>query len=179
MQCTLCDFTLFYILDTNTKTCKKKDLPNCKQMSPPGECLQCKEQYYLDKKCLAVPQDKKIKNCNFYLLTNKQINCSVCQKNFYLDDKRCSSVETKILNCRVSLESTCKECEKGYYPSSDRKSCFEQSKNPNCVSFTFKTCLKCKPGFSIHKDSQFVQKGSKLDFKDIMSYFQNNLVENT
>ncbi len=127
-QCLFCDTTQnFYISGFK---CEVKEETNCELLSSEGECLICFKEFYLDslsRKCVEIPENKKIINCAYY---SSDIECIHCKEGFYISEDLCQPIPNAIENCLnyYNEDSTlCERCKNEYVLAEDSKSCFDVS----------------------------------------------------
>lgn len=182
-KCLKCieDFILigenFYFGD-GLKICKSlnsEDLKNCDKINEEkGNCLSCKEGYYLnsgDKKCSKIINCYEstfgiCKKCNFGYYLNKKEDkcekensifkhckettnnetCDICEDYYYFDEKkRCISIN---YCSEIYEDGNCQKCNEGYYLTSYGDSCTPEE---NCFygDKDLGICISCEEKYYI------------------------------
>ena len=149
-----------YYLNPQTKLCEMGFLPHCSEYESDVECKTCEEDsYILNGRCyknwqLGCFKYKTVSNTH-----HTQALCEICYKGFYDDNGICKIVN--IANCAEYTNNTCKTCNEGYHPSSDKFSCVKNFL-PNCVEYTYDSSLKCTKCENLYfEDSDICKKITK------------------
>jgi hypothetical protein len=115
------------------KTCQEGYFPdenggcsysnNC-AVSYKGQCLECKDNYILNKNiniCKSI-NTEDLRNCESFA---EDGTCQKCNDGYYLGsgDKKCTKTE----NCKESLYEKCIECNKGFYLDKKEEKCKQQA----------------------------------------------------
>lgn len=141
-QCLICDTLQSYKL-VETK-CEKNSIENCIISNLTGDCLGCKEDFYLDsvsKKCVKIDELKKIENCGNY--DNKQ-NCENCIGEFVVKNGVCDVVSSTIDNCEIyNSDGSCNICNSNFIKSLNGKC----KASDGCLYYGEVQCETCKSGF--------------------------------
>ena len=154
------------------KTCEEGYFPdenggcsyanNC-AVSYKGKCLECKENYLLNKNinvCKSLNLEE-FRNCEKF---NDEGTCEKCDEGYYLGsgDKKC----TKIENCKESIYEKCIECNKGFYLDKKEEKCKQQvGKLSYCKeSIDNKNCNICENNYFFDEEdncvlTKFCKKG--------------------
>ena len=155
-KCLLCDTTESYRLENHQ--CTEHNPTNCKAISLEGECLQCSSGYYLnptEKTCQQVDTAKEKSKCTKY---DSSMNCAECKRDYYVNSGNCVAVSTLIKNCEINqTDKLCKECEKNYLLSLDRKSCIQKTQIANCQYWSTVTCERCGEGYIKNRNLYFLE----------------------
>lgn len=154
-KCIFCDPKENY--KTIRGNCIKAKNENCAISSLDGNCLHCKEKYFLDLytfRCVEIPKEGTVMNCLEYVGNNR---CSKCEDSFFLNrENECMELSSPISNCEVYKSSDeCILCEKGYLLGIDYKTCEEPSKLDNCGRYTQLKCVSCDSGY-IKNENNFI-----------------------
>ena len=152
-KCIFCDPKENY--KTMRGNCVKTKNENCAISSLDGNCLHCKESYFLDLytyKCVEIPKEGTIANCSEYSGNNR---CSKCLDSFFLNrDNECMEISSPISNCEVYKTSDqCVLCEKGFLLGVDYKTCAEPTQLENCSSYTQLKCISCNSGYTQNENN--------------------------
>ena len=126
-----------YYLTSEYKCIKTE---NCEE-SINGNCIKCKEGYYLDK--LNEVCEKKYDNFSLCLQSFDNKTCDICDSNNYFDENGIC-IPTKY--CSKSINFTCVECIEGYYLTQENSVC---TFTHNCVigDKDLGMCMKCNDSF--------------------------------
>ena len=148
-DCLICDTLKSYKLEK--KNCIKKKIKNCQIQNLSGNCLKCFGNYNLEKstkKCIKIPEQKKISNCFSY--DENQI-CINCMPYFILKKNKCVNVQIEIENCEFyKSDNECISCFEDFTLSFDKKKCLDNFllyKIKGCRNLSNVYCKKCKIGF--------------------------------
>ena len=70
----------------------------CLNINLEGNCQECDKNYYLDAayKCIAVSNEYLVDYCEKY---DKNMQCTLCETNYYLNNNTCIVVDKLIDNC--------------------------------------------------------------------------------
>ena len=129
---------------------------NC-EISYNGNCIKCKEDYYLIGNELKICKNKDMddfQDCKEINYTNGL--CSSCEEGFYLNsgDKKCTSTE----HCSMSSYGVCILCEENYILNKQNDLCEERSEELlNCkITIEGKECDECDDGFYFSEEGKCV-----------------------
>ena len=119
--CQKCDISFY---PDNNGGCSYTN--NC-EISYKGECLECKDNYILNKKnkiCKSLYLEE-YKNCE--IINNETLQCEECIEGYFLNigDKKCITTE----NCYKSTFGICLKCNNGYYLNKKENKCKEKKDN--------------------------------------------------
>ena len=125
----------------------KLEVSNCELVSAAGDCLVCEPDYVIDsstQKCVTVPIDRQIENCESYSGT---FTCEFCIKNHYMSEEGCKVVETLIANCELyQTPEICHKCRETYITGLNGGSCIATPSDLNCSQYSLVSCNKCEEG---------------------------------
>ena len=174
-ECIFSDATNFYRLDG--ATAEQVSVPNCISVNMRGECLSCKEDYYLDtstNKCVLVPENSLIDDCILYSSAN---SCFSCESGFFLTQNICASIENTIANCDVYADATtCRKCRAGYLLYFDSLSCVPAPSTPNCSNYSFVKCKECNSGYVLSSNdylNTFLRVSTTMERNNLALYVQD------
>lgn len=84
-KCLFCDITSNYILEDGK--CILLQYENCILYDINGECIRCKEKFYLNERnCVSVSEAKLIDKCLFY---RNEDFCEQCEEKYFFNDGKC------------------------------------------------------------------------------------------
>ena len=113
-----------------------------------GVCLHCDSGYILstvDNKCVLVEKENKIDNCKDY---NSLSACSLCEKDHFLENAKCSVVTEKVDNCKYYQNNKiCLNCEANYLVGIGGKNCIPNPNAQDCIAYSHVKCDKCDTGY--------------------------------
>ena len=127
---------------------------NC-AVSYNGKCLECKENYLLNKNinvCKSLNLEE-FRNCEKF---GDDGTCEKCDEGYYLGsgDKKCTKTE----NCKESIYGKCIECTKGFYLDKKEEKCKQQNgKLSYCKeSIDNKNCNICENNYFFDEEDKCV-----------------------
>ena len=138
---------------------------DCK-ISYKGECLECKENFILDRKnkiCKSI-LNEDFKNCK--TINNDDGLCKECEDGYYLDKGDKKSTKTK--NCYESLFGNCISCIEGFYFDKNENKCKEKEGKFTLCKQTIdgEDCDICDSGNYFDEDNICVQTNHCENSKD-------------
>lgn len=158
-ECSSCNYSQGYALDTNTKSCVKSNIIGCNNFnSTTGVCDGCISGLYLQNNSCQVLSSP---HCLDYNTSNGE--CTKCEHGFYLNSGSCS--ENTAANCAIKKTDAneCHICNKGFYSNSGtctavtKKNCFKTSEDAD-------ECESCIPGYTLASnncDTPITRPGTK------------------
>ena len=150
-----------YFLNKGDYKCTKTE--NCYE-SIYGVCSSCIEGYYLNiKRGICQKVENTLFNCK---QTIDEINCDICNKNYYLsEDGQCSET----IMCSKTNKNICEECISGYKLLENGSCCKEE----NCKTAEKETgiCTFCLKGYYLdNKDKKCKSNRENNEFKNCEIY---------
>jgi hypothetical protein len=149
-ECLFCDFKNNYKIQGIS--CQAVTINNCSLIDISGNCLSCKEKFYLDKatnKCVEIKAGG-VANCIRYSGASE---CSACEAGFYVFEAQCKAVPTPVANCTLADSNDpklCLQCSPGYILVPDRTNCTKITEIDNCSSYSIASCQTCKAGYLLN-----------------------------
>ena len=157
-ECLMCDPFLLYQMNTEG-TCVQASMSDCEVGDPSSGdfiCLQCAPGKLFDftqKKCVDVPNNLNIKNCDYY---NQAGECLFCAENHYLSNGKCDSVAIEVDGCLLFTDASfCAVCKSGQRFDADIGKCVDFTQVSNCGIHAFATCDSCLQGYYPDKSSVY------------------------
>ena len=157
--CNICEEE--YFMNKGDNKCIK--IKNCYE-SIYGICSSCIEGYYLNiKKGICEKIENSFFNCK---QTIDEINCDICNKNYYLsEDGQCSET----IMCKKTKKNICEECSFGYQLL-ENGSCTNE-KNCKLADKDTGICNFCLDGFYLdNKDRKCKSNRENNEFKNCVLY---------
>ena len=147
-----------FYLNSGDKRCTT--IENCEKSSF-GICKKCTKGYYLNiKENKCIKQNENLKNCKESF---NDLNCDVCEDEFYFDDNYMCIYINHCENGDVG--GGCQTCSSGYYLTKSGDSC---TKDTNCYSGNrhIGICNKCIEGYYLDNlDGKCKSNQEDNDFK--------------
>ena len=142
----------------------------CVEYTEFDNCYRCKPGYYVvDGKCVEVPNESKIENCESYVSLHE---CDKCIQGYF--NQKISCIKALATNCLTyDAIDRCKSCEQGYGLTDNgiRINC-EEIKIPNCKipdsssKYPFR-CLICEKDFYLDNDRNCEAVDHVIEFCEI------------
>ena len=151
-RCLLCDITAHFKIQNGG--CVLRELENCVLNNNQGQCLACKENFFLDLsslKCVEIVEELLIENCAVY---GHRGTCIYCKENYFLKQQECLNVETAISNCNYhNSQGLCLMCKPNSVLSLDQLSCSDSQSIAKCSTYSYSDCYSCNQEFTKNRNN--------------------------